>query len=86
MLSTELGSSSQGVRRKRLEDGVAREIERLLNDHDDTYAHMMPSLEKRLDAKSDLMMRKLDEISNGRNREKRPLPREDSRHSTARGL
>ena len=53
---------------------MASEIERLLNDHDDTCAHTMISLEKRLDAKSDLMMRKLDEISNGRNREKRPFP------------
>ena len=31
---------------------MAREIERLLNDHDSTYAHTMTSLEKRLDAKS----------------------------------
>ena len=31
------------------------EIERLLNDHDSTYAHTMTSLEKRLDAKSDLI-------------------------------
>ena len=37
---------------------MTREIERLLNDHDITYAHTMTSLEKRLDAKSDLMMRK----------------------------
>ena len=35
---------------------MAREIERLLNDHDDTYAHTMISLEKSLDANSDLMM------------------------------
>ena len=39
---------------------MVREIERLLNDHDNTYAHTMTSLEKRLDAKSDMMMRKLD--------------------------
>ena len=44
---------------------MTREIERLLNDHDSTYAHTMTSLEKRLDAKSDLMMRKLDAILNG---------------------
>ena len=44
---------------------MTREIERLLIDHDNTYAHTMTSLEKRLDAKSDLMMRKLDEILNG---------------------
>ena len=61
---------------------MAREIERLLNDHDDTYAHTMTSLEKRLDAKSVLMMRKLDEILNGSNREKRPSPREESRQAT----
>ena len=58
---------------------MASEIERLLNDHDDTYAHTMTSLEKRLDAKSDLRMMKLDEILNGRNRKKRPSPREVSR-------
>ena len=39
---------------------MTREIERLLNDHDNTYAHTMTRLEKRLDAKSDLMMRKLE--------------------------
>ena len=47
---------------------MTREIERLLKDHDNTFAHTMTSLEKRLDAKSDLMMRKLDEILNGSNR------------------
>ena len=61
---------------------MTREIERLLHDHDDTYAHTMTSLEKRLDAKTDLMMRKLDEILKGSNREKRPSPREDSRQAT----
>ena len=48
---------------------MTREIERFLNDHDNTYAHTMTSLEKRLDAKSDLMMQKIDEILNGSNRE-----------------
>ena len=43
---------------------MTKEIERLLNDHDNTYVHTMTSLEKRLDAKSDLMMLKLDEILN----------------------
>ena len=61
---------------------MTREIERLLNDHDDTYAHTMTSLEKRLDAKTDLMMRKPDDILNGSNREKRPSPRKDSRQAT----
>ena len=60
---------------------MTREIERLLNDHDNTYAHTMTSLEKRLDAKSDLMMRKLDEILNGSNREERSNPRERSRQA-----
>ena len=41
----------------------------------------MTSLEKRLDAKSDLMMRKLDEIFNGSNREERSNPRERSRQA-----
>ena len=57
---------------------MTRENERLLNDHDNTYAYTMTSLEKRLDAKSDLMMRKLDEILNGSNREERSNPRERS--------
>ena len=60
---------------------MTREIERLLNDHDNTYAHTMTSLEKRLDAKSDLMMRKLDEILNGNNQEERSNPRERSRQA-----
>ena len=63
---------------KESEERVARmtsEIEQLLNDHDITYAHTMTSLEERLDAKSDLMMRKLDEILNGSNREERSNPR-----------
>ena len=60
---------------------MTREIERLLNDHDITYARTMTSLEKRLDAKSDLMMRKLDEILNGSNREERSNPRERSRQA-----
>ena len=60
---------------------MTREIERLLNYHDDTYAHTMTSLEKRLDAKSDLMMRKLDAILNGSNWEERSNPRERSRHA-----
>ena len=60
---------------------MTREIERLLNDHDNTYAHKMTSLEKRLDVKSDLMMRKLDEILNRSNREERSAPRERSRQA-----
>ena len=57
---------------------MTREIERLLNDHDNTYADTMTSLEKRLDAKSDLLMQKLDEILNGSRREERSKPREHS--------
>ena len=60
---------------------ITREIERLLNGHDNTYAHTMTSLEKRLDAKYDLMMQKLDEILNGRNWEERSAPRERSRQA-----
>ena len=63
------------------EGRMTREIERLLNDHDNTYAHTMTSLEKRLDAKSDLMMRKLDLILNGSNWEERSNTREHSRHA-----
>ena len=63
------------------ESRIKREIERLMNDHDNTYAHTMTSLETRLDAKSDLMMRKLDEILNGSNREERSAPRERSRQA-----
>ena len=60
---------------------MTREIERLLNDHDNTYAHTMTNLEKRLDAKPDLMMRKLDKTLNGSNREDRSNPRERSRQA-----
>ena len=60
---------------------MTRETERLLNDHDSTYAHTMTSLEKRLDAKYDLMMRKLDAILNGINWLERSNPRERSRHA-----
>ena len=60
---------------------MTREIERLLNDHDNTYAHTLTSLQKRLDAKNDLMMRKLDEILNGGNREERSAPRERLRQA-----
>ena len=60
---------------------MTKEIERLLNDHDGTYAHTMTSLEKRLDAKSDLMMRKLDAILNGSNWQERSNQRERSRHA-----
>ena len=56
---------------------MTREIERLLKDHDNT----MTSMEKRLEAKSDLMMRKLDEILNGSSREERSNPRERSRQA-----
>ena len=38
---------------------MTREIERLLNDHDSTYARNIINLESRMDAKADLMMRKL---------------------------
>ena len=60
---------------------MTREIERLLNDHDSTYAHTMTSLEERLDAKSDLMMRKLDAILNGSSWQEHSNPRERSRHA-----
>ena len=60
---------------------MTKDIERFLSDHDNTYAHTMTSLEKRLDIKSDLMMRKLVEILNGSNREERPTPRERSRQA-----
>ena len=48
---------------------MTREIKQLLNNNDNAYAHTMTSLEKRLDAKADLMMRKLDEILSGSIRE-----------------
>ena len=40
----------------------SQERDAKLNDHDNTYARTVTSLEKRLDAKPDLMMRNLDEI------------------------
>ena len=58
-----------------------REIERLLNDHDNAYAHTTTSLEKKLDGKSHLMMRKLDEILNRSNQEERSAPGERSRQA-----
>ena len=61
---------------------MTREIERFLNAQDNTYAPTMTSLEKRLDAKADLMMRKLDEVLSGSNRESRPAPVEDLRQAT----
>ena len=60
---------------------MTREIERLLNDHDSTYAQTMTGLEKRLDAKSDLMMRKLDAILNGSSWQEHSNSRERSRHA-----
>ena len=54
---------------------MTREIERLVKDHDNTYAHTMTSLERRLDAKCDLMMRKLDEKSTERGERSRRTPK-----------
>ena len=69
-------SSSQAKKESQEREArMTREIERLLKDHDNTYAHTLTSLEERLDAKSDLIMRKLDEILNGSNREERSNPR-----------
>ena len=61
---------------------MTREIEQLLNDHDNTYAQTMTGLEKRLDAKSDLMMRKLDAILNGSSWQEHSNSRERSCHAT----
>ena len=64
---------------------MTRETKRLINDHDNTYARTMTyarSLEKKLDAKADLMVRKLDEILSSSNRENRHAPTEDSRQAT----
>ena len=60
---------------------MTREIKRLLNDHDNTYAHTMTSLERRMEVKSDLMMRKPDEILNGSNREECSASRDRSRQA-----
>ena len=78
-LAESLAQANKGSEER--EARMTREIERLLNDHDNTYAHTMTSLEKRLDANSDLMMRKLDAILNGSNWEERSNPRERSQHS-----
>ena len=61
---------------------MTREIKRLLNDHDNTYAQTLTNLEKILDDKADLMMRKLGEILSGSNRENHPAPMEGSRQAT----
>ena len=60
---------------------MPREIERLLNDHDSTYAQTMTNLEKRLDAKADLMMRKLDELFSSNNQENDFGPSGNSRQA-----
>ena len=57
---------------------MTREIERLLNDHDNIYAQTMPNLKERLDAKADLMMRKLDELLSISKHENCSCPREKS--------
>ena len=59
----------------------SQERDAKLNDHDNTYARTITSLEKRLDAKPDLMMQNLDEILSGSNRENRPAPMEGSRQA-----
>ena len=64
---------------------MSKKIEQLLNDHDNIYAHTMTSLEKRLDDKAGLMMRKCDEILSSSNREKRHAPMEDSRQTNDGG-
>ena len=61
---------------------MTRETERLLNDHGSTYAHTMTSLEKRLEAKADIMMRKHDEILKCSNQENCCGPMEDSLQAT----
>ena len=61
---------------------MTRGIERLLNDHDNTYAQMMTNLDNGLDAKVDLMMLKLDKILSSNNRESHPGAKESSRQPT----
>ena len=51
------------------------EIERLLNDHDNTYVQTTTTLENRLDNKADLMMRKLGELLSNSNQESRSVQR-----------
>ena len=58
---------------------MTRELEHLMNDPDTTYAQTMSTLESRLDAKADLMMPKLDELSSSNNRENQSNPRDNSR-------
>ena len=79
--NTDQGLEQANKESEEREARMTRKIERLLNDHDNTYAHTVTSLEKRLDAKSDLMMRKLDENFNGSSREERSNPRERSRQA-----
>ena len=60
---------------------MTQEIDRLLNDHDNTYAQTMTNLRNRLDAKADLMMRKLDELLSSNNQESRSGSRENLRQT-----
>ena len=57
------------------------EIERLLKNHDNTYAQTMTNLKNRLDAKADLMIRKLVELLSSSNQESRSGPRENLRQT-----
>ena len=61
---------------------LKREIKQLLTDHDNTYAHTMTSLEKRLDPKVGLTMRKLDELLSSSNLENCHAPAENSCQAT----
>ena len=51
-------------------------------EHGNTYAQMMNNLEKRLDAKADLMLRKVDELLSSSNQENSSSPRETCRGSS----
>ena len=61
---------------------MTQKIERLFNDHDNTYAQTMKNLERKIDAKADLVMRKLDELLSSSSQENRYGPSKKSRQAT----
>ena len=61
---------------------MTREIEWLLNNHDNTFAQTLTNWESILDAKAYVMTRKLDEVLNSSNQESRSSPKENSHQTT----
>ena len=61
---------------------MTQEIERLLKNHDSTYTRTVTNLEKRLNATTDLILRKLDKLLSSSNQENHAGSRESSRQAS----